>query len=69
LKRIPRRTWSQEAGQRRLAHLERLSSEILAVELEEIEGVHEDETARWLLAETLEHGQAVVVASYRFAVD
>jgi hypothetical protein len=39
---MPRQSPAQQAGQRLLAHLKRLSPQVLAIELQEIEGNEED---------------------------
>jgi hypothetical protein len=57
------------AGQRRLAHFEGFSPEVFAVQFQQVEGVEGDVPSRWLLAQQLEHGQAVLVAGDRLAVD
>jgi len=40
-----------------------------AVQFQQVEGVEGDVPSRWLLAQQLEHGQAVLVAGDRLAVD
>ena len=51
----PRKAPTQEARERRLARLQRLAPQVLAIQLEEVEGVKEDMLARRLAPQPLEH--------------
>jgi hypothetical protein len=65
----PRKAPTQQARQRRLAGLERLAPEVLAVELEEVEGVEEDLGRPLPVPQQGKHGEPVLVAADHLAVD
>src|SRR5262249_5300874 len=65
----PKASFGQSAAQRGLAHLQRIAPQVVAIELDQIEGVEEYASVSALVANKIERGHAVVVASYRFAID
>ena len=69
LKLQARQAPAQQAGERRLAGLERLAPQVLAVELQQVEGEQEHVRPLGLAAQPLEHREPVVVAGDRLAVD
>ena len=56
-------------GQRGLAHLERLAPQVVAVQLDQVEGVQEDAGVVAAVADAVEARHAVVAAAHRLAVD
>src|SRR5260221_10550456 len=52
-----------------LADLERVTPQIVAVQLDEIEGVEEDALVSALVTNEIERGHAVVIAGDSFAID
>ena len=60
---------AQDAGQRRLAHLDRLPAQVVAVQLQQVEGVEERLRLVPAVAEQLEGGQPPLVAAHHLAVD
>src|SRR5262249_1616977 len=65
----PKASFGQHASQRGLAPFQRITPQVVAIELDQVEGVEEDAAVRALVTEELERGHAVVVASHRFAID
>ena len=65
----PRKAPTQQVRERRLARLQRLAPQILAIQLQEVEGVEEDMLARRLEPQPFEHRQPVLIAGDRLAVD
>src|SRR5262249_49472381 len=55
--------------ERGFADLKRITPEVVAVQLEEIEGVEEYALVSALVADEIERGNAVVIAGNSFAVD
>jgi hypothetical protein len=53
---------TQQARERRLARLQRLAPQVLAIQLEEVEGVEEDVLARGLAPQLLVDGKLVLIA-------
>src|SRR6516162_6278601 len=51
----PRKAPTQQPRERRLARLQRLAPQVLAIQLKEVEGVKEDMLARRLAPQPLEH--------------
>ena len=60
---------TQQARERRLARLQRLGPQVLAVQFEEVEGVEEDMLAGRLAPQPLEHREPIVIAGDRLAID
>jgi hypothetical protein len=60
---------AQHGGERRLAHLERLTPQVSAVQLEQVEGEEEHGGVRAPVAQPVEARHAIVVAGDRLAVD
>src|SRR5262245_18084429 len=60
---------TQQARERRIARLQRLAPQVLAIEFQEIEGVEEDMVARRLEPQPLEHRESVLVAGDCFAIN
>src|SRR6516165_10321860 len=65
----PRKAPTQQARELRLARLQRLAPQILAIQFEEIEGVEEDMLARRLAPQPFEHREPVLIAGDRLAID
>src|SRR5262249_22390463 len=65
----PQASFGQHAAQRGLAHLQWITPQVVAIELDQVEGIEEDAAVRALMPDELERGHAVVVASHRFAID
>ena len=55
--------------ERGLADLKRIAPEVIAVQLDEVEGVEEDALVSALVPDEIERGNAVVIASDSFAID
>jgi hypothetical protein len=65
-------TWStlaQDAGKRRLANLERLLAQVLAVQLQEVKGVQEGLGFVPAMAEQVEGSHAVLIAAHHLTID
>jgi hypothetical protein len=60
---------AQQRLQGALAGFDRLATQILAVELEQVEGAEDCGLARLAPADEVEHRKAVPVGDYRLAVD
>jgi hypothetical protein len=60
---------AQERLQRTLAGLDRLAPQILAVELDQVEGAKDRGLAGPVPADEVEHRKAFMVGDYRLAVD
>ena len=65
----PRRRAREQAGKRRLAYHERISAHVLAVKLDQIEGIDEDAFIVVPIADAVEARDAVLAARHRLAVD
>src|SRR5262249_28795835 len=65
----PKASFGQHASQRGLAHFQRITPQVVAIQLDQVEGVEEYAPVRALVADELERGHAAVVASHRFAID
>ena len=63
------RAATQQAGERSLANFNRFAPQVLAVELQQVEGVQEDVRACGLFAQSLEHRHAAIIAGDGLAVD
>ena len=55
--------------ERGLAYLKRVAPQIVAVQLDEVEGIEEDAVVSALVPDEIERGDAVVIAGDSFAVD
>jgi hypothetical protein len=64
-----RKAPAQQARERRLARFQRLASQVLAIQLEEVKGVEEDMLARRLAPQPLEHRKPVLIAGDSLAID
>src|SRR5262245_32674000 len=64
-----RKAPTQQARERHLARLQRLPPQVLAIQLEEVEGVEEDMLARRLAPKPFEHRESVLIAGHGLAVD
>jgi len=58
-----------DRGERGLADLKRIAPQVVAVQLDEVEGVEEDALVSAVVTDEIERGNAVVIASDRFAID
>jgi len=65
----PRKAHAQQARKRRLARLQRLAPQVLAIQLKEVEGVKKDMLARRLAPQPIEHREPVLIAGDRLAID
>jgi len=65
----PRKAPTQQARQCSFARFERFAPQILAVEFQQVEGEQEHAAIVALVAQPLEHGEAVLVAGDRLDVD
>src|SRR5262249_3932209 len=65
----PRKAPTQQARERRLARLQRLGPQVLAIQLKEVEGVKEDMLARRLVPQPFAHREPVLTAGDRLAID
>ena len=63
------RGFGQHRGERRLAGLERLPTQVVAVQLDQVEGVQKDPVVIAAVADALEARHTVVIAAHRLAVD
>jgi hypothetical protein len=59
----------EDAGQRRLADFERIAAEIVAVQLDQVEGVQKHAVVSAVVTDEIERGNAVLIASNRLAID
>jgi hypothetical protein len=64
-----RRGARDQAGQRGLAHDKRIAAKIIAVQLDQVEGPHEDVIAMPPIAHSLKARDAVIAAGDSFAID
>jgi len=55
--------------ERSLADLKRIAPQVVAVQLNQVEGVEEDALVSRLMADEIKRGNAVVIAGNSFAVD
>ena len=58
-----------DRGERGLADLKRIAPQIVAVQLDEIEGVQERAVIMAAVANEIERGNAIVIAGDSFAID
>ena len=65
----PRQRSAQQAGQRLLAHFERLAPQVVAVELQQIKGDENDVLVVAAMPQHLKSRHPVLVAAHRLAVD
>jgi len=65
----PRKAPTQQARERRLARFQRLAPQVLAIQLQEVEGVEEDMLARRLAPQPFEHREPVLIAGDRLVID
>src|SRR5262249_33742923 len=65
----PKASFGQHASQRGLADFQRITPQVVAIELDQVEGVEEYAPVGVLVTDELERGHAVVIASPRFAID
>ena len=65
----PRQRSAQQAGQRLLAHLERLAPQVVAVELQQIEGDENDVLVVATMPQHLKSRHPILVAAHRLAID
>src|SRR5215471_8880718 len=64
-----RKAPTQQARERRLARLQRLAPQVLAIQLKEVESVKEDMPARRLAPQSLEHREPVFITGDRLAIN
>ena len=60
---------AQDAGQRRLAHLQRLAAQVLTVEFQQVKGVEKRHSLVPTTAEEIEPGQSTLIAAHHLPVD
>src|SRR5262252_7063040 len=61
--------FGQHTSKRGLAHFQRIAPQVVAVQLDEVEGVEEYAVISAVVTDQIERGNAVVVASHGLAVD
>ena len=59
----------QHTSKRGLAHFQRITPQVVAIQLDQVESVEEGTVVVALVTDEIERGNAVVVASHRFAID
>src|SRR5262249_11681213 len=62
-------SFGQHTSKRGLAHLQRIAPQVIAIQLDEIEGVEEDALVSAVVPDEIERSNAVVIAGDSFAVD
>src|SRR6516165_8583491 len=62
-------SFGQRTSKRGLAHFQRITPHVVAIQLDQVEGVEEGVTVMASVADTVERGNAVVVASNRLPID
>src|SRR5262245_18383202 len=62
-------SFGQLTSKRGLAHFQRITPHVVAVELDQVEGVEEYALVSALVTDEIERGNAVVIAGDSFAVD
>jgi len=65
----PRPRTREQAGERRLTHSERVTPQVVTVQLDQVEGVEEDARVMLAIADAVEARDPVLAASDRLAVD
>jgi hypothetical protein len=60
---------SQHAGERCLPHRQRIAAQIVAVQLNQVEGIEEYAAVSAVVTDEIERGNAFVVAGDSFAID
>ena len=65
----PRRDTGEQAGERSLAHRERFAPQVLAVKLDQVEGVEEDARVVVPIADAVKARDPVLSARHRLSVD
>src|SRR6516162_4424751 len=62
-------SFGQHTSKRGLAHFQGITPQVVAVQFDEVEGVEEGVTVMASVADTVERGNAVIVASNRLPID
>ena len=62
-------SFGQHTSKRSLAHFQRITPHVVAIQLDQVEGVEKGVTVMASVADTVERGNAVVVAGDSFAID
>jgi hypothetical protein len=62
-------SFGQHTSKRGLAHFQRITPHVVAVQLNQVEGVEEGVTVMASVADTVERGNAVVVTHNRLPID
>ena len=62
-------SFGQHTSKRGLADLKRIAAQVVAVQLDQVEGVEEGVTVMASVADTVERGNAVVVTHNRLPID
>jgi len=65
----PRCRAGEQAGERRLAHSERITPQVVTVQLDQVEGVEEDGRVMLAIADAVEARDPVLAASDRLAIN
>jgi hypothetical protein len=65
----PRRGAPKQAGERSLAHCERFAAKIVAVKLDQVEGIEEDARVVPPIPDALERRHSIIATCHRFPVD
>src|SRR5262249_53383520 len=69
LKRSPRPALASILRSVAFAHFQWITPRVVAIELDQVEGVEEYAPVSTLVTDQLERGHAVVIASHRFPID
>ena len=69
LERRAKASFGQHTSKRSLAHFQRITPHVVAIQLDQVEGVEKGVTVMASVADTVERGNAVVVAGDSFAID
>src|SRR5262249_44046908 len=62
-------SFGQHTSKRGLAHFQRITPHVVAIQLDQVEGVEEDTVIVAVVADEIERGNAVVIAGDSFAID
>jgi len=62
-------SFGQHTSKRGLAHLQRITPHVVAIQLDQVRSVEEGTVVMAVVADEIERGNAVVIASDRFTVD
>jgi len=69
LERRAKASFGQHTSKRSLAHFQRITPHVVAIQLDQVEGVEKGVTVMASVADTVERGNAIVIASDSLTVD